>query len=95
MRKEISRRRYSPEFKQDAIKLAESIGVVETANKLNIALSSLQRWKCQKNIPIEKSQDVVKLQREVKRLKKELTEEKAVVEMLKKATAFFSRENGK
>ena len=33
-----------------------------------------------KNIPIEKSQDVVKLQREVKRLKKELTEEKAIVE---------------
>ena len=55
MKKEISRRRYSPEFKQDAIKLAESIGVGEAANKLNIPLSSLQRWKCQKNIPIEKS----------------------------------------
>ena len=95
MNKADSRRRYSLEFKQDAIKLAENIGVGETAKKLNIPLSSLQRWKCQKNIPIEKSQDVVKLQREVKRLKKELSEEKAVVEMLKKATAFFSRENGK
>jgi len=29
----------------------------------------------------------------VKKLKKELIEEKAIVEMLKKATAFFSKEN--
>ena len=95
MKKGETRRRYSPEFKQDAIKLAESIGVGETAKKLNIPFSSLQRWKCQRNIPIEKSQDVLKLQREVKRLKKELAEEKATVEILKKATAFFSRENEK
>ena len=89
MKKVTSRRKYSPEFKQDAIKLAENIGVGEATNKLNIALSSLQRWKCQKNIPIEKSQDVVKLQREVKRLKKELTQEKAIVECLKKPQLFF------
>ena len=95
MKKGTNRRKYPPEFKLDAIRLAEKIGVGEAAKKLNIPLSSLQRWKCQKNIPIEKSQDVVKLQREVKRLKKELSEEKAIVEMLKKATAFFSRENGK
>ena len=95
MKEVTSRRRYSPEFKQDAIKLAENIGVGEAANKLNIALSSLQRWKCQKNIPIEKSQDVVKLQREVKRLKKELTEEKAIVEMLKKSHSFFFKRKRK
>ena len=95
MKKKDSRRRYSLEFKQDAVKLAENIGNGEAANKLNIPLSSLQRWKCRKSIPIEKSHDVVKLQREVKRLKKELAEEKAIVEILKKATAFFSRENEK
>ena len=75
--------------------LAERIGVSNTARKLNISLSCLQRWKCQKNIPIEKSQDVLKLQMEVKRLKKELAEEKATVEILKKATIFFSKENVK
>ena len=52
MKEVTSRRRYSPEFKQDAIKLAENIGVGEAANKLNIALSSLQRWKCQKTFPL-------------------------------------------
>ena len=89
------RRKYDLEFKKNAIELAEKIGVCNTANKLAIPLSSLQRWKCKKNLPIERSQDVVKLQKEVKKLKKELAEEKAVVEMLKKSTAFFSKENVK
>ena len=89
MKKGDTRRRYAPEFKQDALELAERIGVSNAARKLNISLSCLQRWKCQKNIPIEKSQDVLKLQMEVKRLKKELAEEKATVEILKKATIFF------
>ena len=95
MKKGTKRRKYPTEFKLDAIRLAEKIGVGEAAKKLSIPLGSLQRWKCQKNIPIERSQDVIKLQMEVKRLKKELAEEKAIVEMLKKATAFFSKENGK
>lgn len=91
MKKGDTRRRYAPEFKQDALELAEKIGVSNAARKLNISLSCLQRWKCQKNIPIEKSQDVLKLQKEVKKLKKELAEERATVEILKKATAFFQR----
>jgi len=95
MKKDISRKQYEPEFKQNAVKLTEKIGVVSTSEKLNIPLSTLQRWKAHKNLPIEKSQDVLKLQNEVKKLKKELIEEKAVVEMLKKATAFFSKENTK
>ena len=95
MKQRKKRRKYAPEFKQDAVKLAEKMGVSNAANKLDIPLNNLQRWKSQKNLPIEKSQDVLKLQLEVKRLKKELTEEKAITEFLKKATAFFSKENAK
>jgi len=51
-----------PEFKQNAVKLTEKIGVVSTAKKLNIPLSTLQRWKAHNNLPIEKSQNVLKLQ---------------------------------
>lgn len=89
------RRQYLPEFKQDAVKLSDNIGVVSASEKLDVPLSTIQRWRCKKHIPIEKSQDIIKLQGEVKRLKKELAEKNAVVEMLKKATAFFSLENGK
>jgi len=94
MKNRVARRRYSPKFKQDALELAEKIGVSNVAGKFNISLSCLQRWKCQKNIPIKKSQYVLKLQKEVKRLKKKLAEEKATVEILKKATAFLSKRLG-
>jgi len=43
MKKDVSRKQYEPEFKQNAVKLAENIGVVSTAEKLNIPLSTLQR----------------------------------------------------
>ena len=89
MRRKKERRKYVLEFKQDAIKLAEKIGISNAANKLEIPLNNLQRWKSQKNLPIEKSQDILKLQMEVKKLKKELTEEKAVVEFFKKSHSFF------
>ena len=93
MKKEkIIRRKYNPEFKMDAVKLAEKMGATNAAEKLDIPLTCLQRWKCKKNVPVEKSHDVVRLQTEVKKLKQELVQEKAVVELLRKATAFFSKE---
>ena len=91
----VERRKYPPEFKQDAVKLSNRIGVVSASGQLDVPLSTLHKWRCKEHLPIEKSQDIIKLQEEVKRLKKELAEKNAVVEMLKKATAFFSLENGK
>ena len=88
----IIRKKYDPEFKMDAVKLAEKIGTSNAAQKLDIPLACLQRWKSKKNVPVEKSHDVVRLQAEVKKLKQELSQEKAVVELLKKATAFFSKQ---
>ena len=90
------RRKYPLDFKQDAVQLSNKIGVAEAAGKLDVPLSTLQRWRQLKNtLPVEKSQDVLRLQLEIKKLKKELTEQKAVNGMLRKATAFFSRESEK
>ena len=93
--KKKERRKYSQEYRQEALELAKKLGISEASRKLDISLSNFQRWKSQKNTPVEKFQDIVKLQSEVRRLKKELAEEKAIVEMLKKATVFFSKESGK
>ena len=80
--KKKMRKKYTAEFKKEAVQLAENIGV------------SQDRWKKEKkDLPIEKSQNVLKLQLEIRKLKKELAEERAIVEMLKKTTAFFSKEN--
>lgn len=94
MRKK-GRRKYSEEYRQEAVELGRKLGISSASRKLDIPLSCLQRWKSRKDTPVEKFQDIIKLQSEVRRLKKELAEEKAIVEMLKKATAFFSTESGK
>jgi len=70
-------KKYTPEYKQEALEISKRIGTTETSKKLGIPLSTLQLWKSQKNIPVEKSpckktQDVLKLQSEVKKLKKAL-----------------------
>ena len=43
MKKEkIIRRKYKPEFKMDAVKLAEKMGATNAAEKLDIPLTCLQ-----------------------------------------------------
>jgi len=66
----LERKSYTHEYRQEALELSKRIGLTEASKRLGISLSNLQRWKSQKNIPVEKSQDVLKLQSEVKRLKK-------------------------
>ena len=95
MKRAKVRRKYSPEFKQDAVKLAEKIGFSNAAVKLDIHPNNLHKWKAPNKLFVEKSQDILRLQTEIKRLKKELAEERAIVEFLKKATAFFSKETAK
>ena len=96
MKKMVDRRKYPADFKQDAVKMAEKIGVSEASAQLGVPLSTLQRWKYKRNkLPVEKSTDILRLQLEIKSLKKKLTEKEALIEMLKKVTIFFSRENEK
>ena len=86
------RRKYTADFKKEAVQLAENIGASQACRRLEICENNLHRWKKGiKNLGIEQSQDVLKLQLEVRRLKKELSEEKAIVEMLKKQQLFFQR----
>jgi transposase len=40
----VPNRRYPPEFKVEAIRLAESVGVNEAAKRLGIPQSSLGNW---------------------------------------------------
>ena len=95
MKNKTMRRLFEPEFKTDAIKLAEKIGTGNAAQKLGIHVNNIHRWRAKKSFPVEKSHDVFRLQMEVKRLKKALSEEKSIVEFLKKTIAFFSKENQK
>jgi len=93
------RKKYSKQFKVDAVKLVTEQGykVSEAARNLGIHHSSLRRWKGQfesngnqafpgkGNVSPEK-EELHQLRKEVKKLRMER-------EILKKAAAFFAKES--
>ena len=90
----MSRKQYTKEFKLEAVKLAESIGVIRAAHDLGVSKSQLYRWR-------EAAQTegadafrghgrLTERDEELRRLRQELKTVKMEREILKKATAFFA-----
>jgi transposase len=91
-----AKQKYSAEFKDNAVKLAnESSNVAETARELGVKENTLYNWVYQYSRPTKPDKPMrtdEHLYDELKRLKKEvarLTEER---DLLKKAAAYFARE---
>jgi transposase len=94
---EKRRRRFSPEFKLEAVKLVKDgdVTVVQAARDLGIHETSLHRWIKQYDIDhgagppgaltTEEKEELRRLRREVRTLRMER-------EVLKKATAFFAKQ---
>ena len=93
------RRQFSPDFKAEAVRLVEAgdrpLSVV--ARDLDLDPKSLRQWKEERQAEANPSptgpltsaerEELVRLRRENRRLQMER-------DILKKATAFFARENG-
>lgn len=92
------RRKYTNEFKEEAVKLVteQGYGVAEAARNLGVNANLLGRWKSE----LERDEDgsspgtVTSLQAELKRLRKENKRLKLEREILKKAAAFFAKDQG-
>lgn len=90
------KRSYTKEFKQQAIGLANEIGVKEAAEKLGIdTTQSLANWvrydkKISEDVNFRKIEELIA---ENKRLKKELDCEKKSVAILRDAAAFFCQDH--
>ena len=89
------RRRYSSEFKAEAVRMVEDSdrGPTAVARRLGISASMLNRW-CRdheraEQAPAEGQAD----EAEVRRLRQRVRELEQEREILKKATAFFARES--
>ena len=94
MKKRV-RRKYSDEFKAEAVNLVTDQGykIVEAARNLVIHDGVLKRWINQQSPEVvHVSQSTPKLQAELKQLRRENERLRMEREILKKAAAFFAKE---
>jgi transposase len=97
----VPNRRYTDEFKLEALRLAESVGINQAAKRLGMPSSSLGNWvRLKRNgklaalpraSPIKGSP--TELEAENHRLRRELANAKLDLEIVKKAAAYFAKES--
>ena len=85
--------KYDQNFKDEALKLSDDIGVKKACEQLNLnyeTLSGRRKQRSKKNKAGKKSED--EIQDEIARLKKENDELKSANEILKDALGFFAQD---
>lgn len=86
-----TRRRFSDEFKQEAVALAERIGVTDAATELGLSSSQLYGWRQKAQLVKARGQVDQDQAREIARLKRQLAEQAEELAVLKKA-AYFAKD---
>jgi transposase len=95
---EQKKRFYDTSFKEQAVALAEEIGVKKAKEKLGIGSEQvLGNWVRKKNkkSSTDSGAEAAALREENKKLKKELEKEKKITAILKDATIFFCQDQQK
>ena len=101
-RTQVPQRQYTDEFKHEAVRLAESIGGNQAAKRLGIPESSMWNWiRLSRHgklkgangpaRPVRPGQS--ELEAENERLRRELANTKADLEIVKKAAAYFVKDS--
>ena len=86
-----ARRRYSDEFKAEALALAERVGVSEAAGQLEIQTSQLYTWRSQADARRSRGAAEQALAAENVKLKRQLAEKEQELAIIKKAAAYFAK----
>lgn len=88
-------KRYKKEFKEEAIKLSDEIGLKKASAQLGIEYYTLAEWRKSRNTkakePINQLTDE-EANKRIKELEKELNEVKQANEILKDALGFFVKD---
>ena len=85
------RRKFSKEFKQEALLLADRLGAKRAAEELKIDSAQIYAWRSQVKNQSDKKADYEAEREENRRLKKLLQEREEELAILKKAAAYFAK----
>lgn len=92
VKKQATRKRYSPQFKEQALERAARDGVAKAAQDLGIAEAMLYSWRAKRK-QTGQSFEFQKLQQaEMAQLKRELARLEEENAFLKKAAAYFAKQ---
>ena len=93
-------RKYTEEFKVEAIRLAESVGVAAAAKRLGVADGNLRNWFNRGRGKVESAdfakpvkRSLADVEAENSRLRRELESARLDLEIVKKAAAYFAKES--
>lgn len=94
----LKRRRFTEEFKQDAVRLVvhERYTFSAAAKAVGVGEQSLRKWYARlapQPAPCGEDASQDELREEIKRLRRELRRAELEREILKKATAYFAKES--
>jgi len=94
-------RKYTDEFKVEAIRLAKSVGVTAASKRLGVADGNLRNWidrvdggkreSAESFKPVKKT--LGEMEAENNRLRRELESTQLDLEIVKKAAAYFAKES--
>jgi transposase len=84
-------KKHTAEFKEEAIRLSERLGVAEAAEKLGIYASQIYSWRTALNSKRTVSERESHLAAENARLKRQMAEQAEELEILKKAATYFAK----
>jgi transposase len=96
------KRQYTDEYKVEAVRLGEAVGVLEASRRLGIPDTSIWNWMRLKRDgrPVvagaaagSAKRSAADLEAENQRLRQELANAKADLEIVKKAAAYFAKES--
>ncbi len=90
-----TKKKYSEDFKEHAVRLANSLGLARASEQLGVAKMTIEYWKAKqaKGKKLAENERVESEKEELIRLRRENAEQKDVIQILKKAAAVFSKDH--